>query len=114
MGTQEFARFYAAQFETRTRTSDNQTIYVLRDGAAEAYPILYGMIQNVHRAHGDLPPDNWTYEAIYDALTAIADDTDMEPPHQHHQLTEWLTTNYDYVDEYLKVIGGKDNETSIM
>ena len=77
-----------------------------------------------HHAHGDMPPDDWRYEFIQDALTVLAEDGEAEDPadvDEKYPYTrdrlDWLASRLDrmsYCDEAEGDYGpGKDMEHRI-
>ena len=84
---QTLASEAAACFETATRgdTGRDEDRYTrVRDGAPEWVTEL------VYAAHGDFFPDDWRYDAIRSALSAIHDDDLSED-----DAGEWADTNVD-------------------
>jgi hypothetical protein len=81
--------------------SDNDAIYVLKDGHPDWVKEL------AHKAHGDMLPDDWRFEFIVGALDALAenpdpDDITMDSDVYTHDLLAWLSSRIDrtsYVDE---------------
>lgn len=80
----------------------SETIVTIRDGAPDWVESL------CHHAHGDMMPDDWRYEFIDDALSALADgaeedgvDLDTLYPYTADRLA-WLASQidrYSYCDE---------------
>lgn len=83
-------------FEQDTR-NDGATFWKLRDGSPA------WMVQLCHHAHGEYLPDDWRYEFIVDAVSALDDlgedgDPDealdtIEPEVYTAKLTAWLASN---------------------
>jgi hypothetical protein len=94
----------------RDRTRD---ILVPADGAPQWFTDL------CHYAHGDMMPDDWRYEFIQDALSALADGADEDRmdldglyPYSADRL-DWLASHLDrpgYCDEAAAEAGGPPGE----
>lgn len=86
MGLQERAAKLAS-FLTTTQRREGETIVIKTDDAPE----WVGDV--VHAVHGDMLPDDWTYETIKDAADAIAEDgedAELEADIYTHSLLTWL------------------------
>lgn len=77
----------------------NRFIRILKDDAPDWVRSL------VLAAHGDMGPDDWRYEAIEDALSAVeqdGEDAALEPDIYTWGLTRWLNSRadrYAYCDD---------------
>ncbi len=74
-----------------------------------------------HEAHGDMLPDDWKYEFVSDALSALSENEDedeardsLEIPVYYHEQHAWLASNLNrtgYVDEARSELGTSDQNT---
>ena len=108
----EFLKYF--QITTRPG-NDLDKIYTTYNHADEALDEL------VRKAHGDLLPDDFCYEIIYEALYAFADCTSddelyevtLEADIYYHQLLKWLSSNLkriDYCNEARAEFGLQDTD----
>lgn len=103
---QNLASTYLDWFEKSSR-DDGSKFYKLIDG----YPL--GLLYLVRNAHGEMLPDDWRYEFIYESLALISESVDPEDPGfeadiYYHELLQWLssrTDRCDYVDEAVEEFG---------
>lgn len=112
MDIQELASRAASFFEVRERPPVRQgdepaRFYTLKD----RFPIWVREL--VHKAHGDMAPDDFKYETVSDVLDRLADgqdpdECDLEPDVYTHDLLQWLGSNLNrpgYVDESVEQFG---------
>lgn len=103
---QELARILADSLTTQDR--NGKTITVTKDGAPE------WVTDVVHAAHGNLLPDDWTYETVNAVAELIQygdDETSLEPDIYTHDLLQWLAeypNAVDAVDGYYEEMGIAD------
>ena len=98
-------RFYS-QIEKHTRDNGKE-FYCLKDGAPKEFQDI------IHEAHGDMMPDDWKYDFIFEAAAALAetddpDDITMEPDIYASDRLHWLASHLDranYVDEAVSEFG---------
>lgn len=64
MTLQETAAAFASALDERTR-ADGATFYCLKDGSPE------WMAEAVRAAHGDMLPNDWSYQAVRGAVMAL-------------------------------------------
>jgi len=108
---QELADKIARYFHLGKRDSGEEYWY-----AKDAQEWVNDLI--VHPAHGEMMPDDWKYEFIYQSLDAISnsseeelDSPQIEPDVYNHRLTSWLSSNLErmgYVDEATGEFGHSD------
>lgn len=102
-------------FFTKIQRNNGEEIWTLKDEAP-------GWITDriVRPAHGDMMPDDWKYEFIYQSLSAIANasDDDLDSPElgpdvYNHELLKWLSSHLErigYVDEAVSEYGGHSDQ----
>lgn len=107
---QELARILADSLTTQDR--NGKTITVTKDGAPE------WVTDVVHAAHGNLLPDDWTYETVDEVAQAIArgeDGSEMESEFYTGALLSWLaeySNAVDYCDQAVEEYGPFDSITA--
>lgn len=109
-----------AQFEQKTRTDGHTEFWALKDGAPEWMTDVCRASHNSAR----MLPDDYRYEFIVDALSAIADHDDEEDARDSLEadvytghLTAWLASNINriaYCDEAAENYGGQLTEITQM
>lgn len=97
---------------TKTR-SNGDSFICFRDDAPQ------WTREMAHKAHGDMLPDDFRYEFIESALTAIADHNDLDDARDSieadiytSELTRWLDSRNDrleYVNDATKEFGHAEN-----
>lgn len=113
MTINELAADYSRRFEKAKRDDGSEYWRVKTTGEeTEALTAL------CHTAHGDMLPDDWRYEFIVEALSALADHEDTEDARDSieadiytHELTSWLGSRADrdgYCDEAAEEFGVTD------
>lgn len=120
MTLQELAAQYAAMFTQDVRESGETFVKTIDDCPEELTSLI-------HAAHGDMLPDDWRYNCIWNALLAFAeyddpdsviDDVESDP--YHSDLLRWLSSHTDrpyyvnqYVEQYVEEFG-KPNDFDLM
>ena len=100
---QELARILADSLTTQER--NGKTITVTKDDKPE------WVVDVIHAAHGNLLPDDWTYEVVGEVAELLADgddDSDIEADIYTHDLLQWLAeypNAADAVDEWYDETG---------
>lgn len=114
MSIQETAKEASAWF-TRIKRNDNEEIVTLKEGRPDWVQDL------VHKAHGDMMPDDFRYSIIEEAIDAIAEAEDLDEAESEYvdnidiytnDLTGWLHSRndrYDYVDQARDEFGDPAN-----
>lgn len=109
MTHQELAAQYLEYFTYNTR--DNGEKFVKTE---DNIPVeLFDLIKT---AHGDMMPDDYRYQFIYEALNIISETDDIEDAYQnveadiyYHDVFKWLASRNDrigYCDQYVEEYGG--------
>jgi hypothetical protein len=117
---QSLAAELSAALERRTRESGHEPgldHYVTLKEGSPAW-----MTEACHAAHGDMMPDDWRYEFIEDAASALAEaeDPDDAEPFEYvytNQVTGWLHSRvdrYSYVDQAVEDMGGNVDKEGIL
>lgn len=94
---QELARILADSLTTQER--DGKIITVTKDDKPE------WVVDVIHAAHGNLLPDDWTYETVGEVAELIAegdDDSDLEAEIYTAKLLQWFADSpgaTDYADQ---------------
>lgn len=108
MTIQELASHYSKMFIRDTRDDGTEYVKTIDERPEE-------LTELIHKAHGDMMPDDWRYKFIEESLDIIAeqdeDDLDcpeLEPDIYTHDLLQWLASRndrYDYVDQATEEYG---------
>lgn len=108
----------ASSYFTGLKRNDNEEIRILKDGAPEWVTDL------IHKAHGDMLPDDYRFAIIEEALDAIAESEDLDETESEYvdnvdiytkELTTWLgsrTDRYGWVDAGIEEYGKGDSITN--
>lgn len=103
-----------------TLDRNGETIYVLRDGSPP------WMTDVAHAAHGDMIPDDYRYEFVYDAVSALENSEDVDDARDSIEadvyttgLTKWLHSRVDrtfYMSQAIEdgLTDGKDSSQHLM
>ena len=109
MTIQELAGHYSKMFVRDTRDDGTEYVKTIDERPEE-------LTELIHKAHGDMLPDDWRYKFIEEALDQIAeteeeDDLDcpeLESDIYTYNLLQWLASRndrYNYVDQATEEYG---------